>query len=76
MRTSELKTMRNSFNTVKSRSNKIKDNSSTKRLIKKVHEIKEYSINHQEFLIDQLKESFMRNGIEFKYAKIVESIEE
>ena len=69
MRTSELKTMRNSFNTVKSRSNKIKDNSSTKRLIKKVHEIKEYSINHQEFLIDQLKESFMRNGIEFKYAK-------
>ena len=69
MKANELETMRNSFNTVKKRSDEIKNSPSTKRLIDKVFEIKKYSINHQEFLINQLKESFIRNGIECFCAK-------
>ena len=69
MKANELETMRNSFNTVKKRSDEIKNSSSTKRLIDKVFDIKKDSINHLEFLINQLKDSFIRNGIECFYAK-------
>lgn len=69
MKTSELETMRKSFNTVKKRSSSIKDSPSTKRLIEKVRDIKRYSIENNEELFNQLRESFKRNGIELKIAK-------
>ena len=69
MKTSELETMRKSFNTVKRRSSSIKDSPSTKRLIDKVRDIKRYSIENNEELFNQLRESFKRNGIELKIAK-------
>ena len=69
MKTSELETMRKSFNTVKRRSSSIKDSPSTKRLIEKVRDIKRYSIENNEELFNQLRESFKRNGIELKMAK-------
>ena len=69
MKTSELETMRKSFNTVKRRSSSIKDSPSTKRLIDKVRDIKRYSIENNEELFNQLRESFKRNGIELKMAK-------
>ena len=69
MKSSELETMRKSFNTVKNRSNTIKDSPSTKRLIKRVQEIKKYSIENNEVLFSQLLESFKRNDIEFKLAE-------
>lgn len=69
METSELETMRKSFNTVKRRSTAIKDSPSTKRLIKRVQEIKKYSIEHNGELFEQVLESFERNDIEFKYAE-------
>lgn len=69
MKASELETMRKSFNTVKKRSTAIKDSPSTKRLIKRVQDIKKYSIENNEELFDQLVESFKRNDIELKLAK-------
>ena len=68
MENSELETMRKSFNTVKSRSNAIKNSPSTKRLIKRVQEIKKYSIENNEELFNQVLESFKRNDIDFKMA--------
>ncbi|MBE6495854.1 MAG: lactate utilization protein [Methanobrevibacter thaueri] len=64
MKKSELETMRKSFNTVKNRSDSIKESSSTKRLVKRVQEIKKYSIEHNDELLAQLLESFERNDIE------------
>ncbi|WP_407415224.1 LUD domain-containing protein [Methanobrevibacter sp.] len=69
MKASELETMRKSFNTVKKRSSSIKDSPSTKRLIDRVRDIKKYSIEDNEELFRQLKESFERNDIELKLAK-------
>ena len=69
MKSSELETMRKSFNTVKRRSSSIKDSPSTKRLTERVREIKKYSIEHNEELFGQLKESFKRNDIELKLAE-------
>ncbi len=69
MKASELETMRKSFNTVKKRSSSIKDSPSTKRLTKRVREIKKYSIEHNEELFDQLKASFKRNDIELMFAE-------
>ncbi|WP_407392542.1 LUD domain-containing protein [Methanobrevibacter sp.] len=68
----ELKTMRKSFNTVKSRSNAIKESPSTKRLMQRVQEIKKYSIDNNEELINQLSDSFKRNDIDFIFAKTSE----
>ncbi len=68
MEDSELETMRKSFNTVKKRSNSIKDSPSTKRLTKRVQDIKKYSIEHNEELFNQVLESFKRNDIDFKIA--------
>ena len=64
MKKSELETMRKSFNTVKNRSDSIKESPSTKRLTKRVQEIKKYSIENNEELLNQLLESFKRNDIE------------
>ena len=69
MKASELETMRKSFNTVKKRSNTIKDSPSTKRLIKRVQEIKKYSIENNEELFNQALESFRRNDIDVRLAK-------
>ena len=68
MKASELETMRKSFNTVKKRSNTIKDSPSTKRLIKRVQEIKKYSIDNNEELFNQTLESFNRNDIDIRLA--------
>lgn len=68
MKASELETMRKSFRTVKTRSNSIKDSPSTKRLESKGREIKKFSIENNEELLDQLLESFKRNGIDFVMA--------
>ena len=64
MKASELETMRKSFSTVKSRSNSIKDSPSTKRLESRGRKIKKFSIENNEELLDQLLESFKRNGID------------
>ena len=69
MEKSELETMRKSFDTVKKRSNSIKESPSTKRLIERVREIKKYSIEHNGELYNHLCESFTRNDIEFKLAE-------
>ena len=69
MNEKELQTMRKSFSTVKKRSDQIKNKAITKRLIKNVQEIKEFSINNTEMLINHLKESFKRNGIDYYFAK-------
>lgn len=69
MKESELKTMRKSFNTVKSRSNSIKDSPSAQRLISRVRNIKKYSIENNDLLLKEACESFRRNGIEIKLAK-------
>ena len=68
MESSELETMRKSFNTVKRRSGTIKDSASTKRLVKRVREIKRFSIKNNGELLDQTLESFKRNDIDFKIA--------
>ena len=69
MKASELETMRKSFNTVKKRSNALKESPSTKRLIKRVQEIKKYSIENNDELFNQTLESFKRNGIDFEIAE-------
>ena len=69
MKASELETMRKSFNTVKTRSGTIKDSPSTKRLEKRVREIKRESIENKEELFNQAIESFKRNDIEVNLAK-------
>ena len=69
MKSSELETMRKSFNTVKSRSSEIKDSPQVKRLESKVREIKKYSIENSKELYDQVIESFERNGIDVEFAK-------
>lgn len=46
MKASELDTMRKSFNTVKRRSNDIKNSPSVRRLKSRGREIKKYSIEH------------------------------
>lgn len=72
MKASELETMRKSFNTVKKRSNSIKDSPSTKRLMKRVREIKKDSIENGDELLNQLFESFRRNDIDVTLAKTAE----
>lgn len=72
MKNSELETMRKSFNTVKKRSSAIKDSPSTKRLEKRVREIKKESIENNEFLFNQAIESFKRNDIVVEIAKTAE----
>ena len=69
MKASELETMRKSFSTVKSRSNSIKDSPSTKRLESRGREIKKFSIENNDELLNQLLESFKRNGIDCVMAK-------
>lgn len=69
MKTSELETMRKSFNTVKKRSNSIKDSPSAKRLKSRVREIKKLSIENNGELFNQLLDSFKRNDIDFKIAE-------
>lgn len=69
MKASELETMRKSFNTVKKRSNVIKESPSTKRLIERVQEIKKYSIENNDELFSQTLDSFKRNGIDFEIAE-------
>ena len=69
MEISELETMRKSFNTVKRRSDTIKDSQSTKRLIERVREIKSFSIDNREDLLNQACDSFTRNDIEFMMAE-------
>ena len=69
MKPSELETMRKSFNTVKNRSNSIKDSPSAKRLESRVREIKKYSIEHNEELFSQVRESFKRNDIDCRFAE-------
>ena len=72
MKASELETMRKSFSTVKKRSNSLKESPSTKRLMDRVREIKEYSIKNNKVLLNQACESFKRNDIDFKFAKTSE----
>ena len=72
MKASELETMRKSFNTVKKRSNSIKDSPSAKRLEKRVREIKKYSIEHNDELFNQVLESFKRNDVDFEIAETSE----
>ena len=72
MKTSELETMRKSFNTVKKRSNLIKDSPPTKRLIKRVQEIKKESIENNDYYLNQLLESFKRNDIDMRMAETAE----
>lgn len=69
MKTSELETMRKSFNTVKKRSNSIKDSPSAKRLKSRVRELKKLSIENNGELFNQLLDSFKRNDIDFKIAE-------
>ena len=69
MKPSELETMRKSFNTVKNRSNSIKDSPSAKRLESRVREIKKYSIKHNEELFSQVRESFKRNDIDCRFVE-------
>ena len=69
MKNSELETMRKSFNTVKNRSNSIKDSQITQNLSKRVHEIRKYSFENRSELYDQTLESFKRNDIEVKFAE-------
>lgn len=56
MESSELETMRKSFSTVKKRSGTIKDSPSTKKLIKRVQEIKKFSIENNKELFNQTLE--------------------
>ena len=72
MKTSELETMRKSFNTVKSRSSQIKDSPQVKRLQERVREIKRYSVENSEELYSQAIESFKRNGIDVEFAETKE----
>ena len=69
MKNSELETMRKSFDTVKRRSSSIKDLPSIKRLTSRVREIKKYSFDNKDVLLNQVLESFKRNDIEYKFAK-------
>jgi len=69
MKSSELETMRKSFSTVKNRSNTIKDSPSIKRLESRVREIKRYSIENNEELLNQAIDSFKRNDIKVKMAE-------
>ncbi len=66
---SELETMRKSFNTVKRRSDSIKNSPSTLRLKKRVSEIKKESIENNEHYLKQAIESFKRNDIEVRIAE-------
>ena len=72
MKSSELETMRMSFNTVKSRSSEIKDSPQVKRLEKRVREIKKYSIENSKELYSHAIESFKRNGIDVEFAETKE----
>ncbi len=69
MKASELETMRKSFDTVKKRSNSIRESPSTQRLIDRVCEIKKFSIENNEELINQVSESFKRNDVDFFLAE-------
>ena len=69
MKSSELETMRKSFNTVKSRSSEIKDSPQVKRLEYRVREIKKYSIENSKELYNQAIGSFERNGIDVEFAE-------
>lgn len=69
MKASELETMRKSFNTVKKRSQAIKDSPSARRLQSRVREIKKESIECKDELLNQAIESFKRNDIDVMMAE-------
>ena len=69
MRNDELETMRKSFNTVKTRSNSIKDSPSIKKLKSRVLDIKKEAIENSEFYITQTVDSLKKNGIDVLMAK-------
>lgn len=69
MKSSELETMRKSFSTVKRRSSSIKDLPSIKRLTSRVREIKKFSFDNKDELLNQVLESFKRNDIECRFAQ-------
>ena len=69
MKSDELETMRKSFNTVKQRSNSIKDSSSVKRLEKRVREVKKDSIENRDYYLNQAVEALKRNDIEVRMAE-------
>ena len=69
MKSSELETMRTSFSRARRGFVSIKDSPSTQRLIKKVQEIKKYSIENNRELYNQCLESFNRNGIDYFFAE-------
>ena len=68
MKKAELETMRSSFKTIKNRSEPLRESPSTKRLISRVREIKEYSIENNQELLNQAFESFKRNDMECRFA--------
>ena len=72
MKASELETMRKSFDTVKRRSDSIRESPSTQRLIDRVREVKKYSIENNRELLNQTCESFKRNDIDFVMAETSE----
>ena len=69
MEASELETMRKSFNTVKRRSQEIKDSPSAKRLQSRVRDIKKESIDCRDELLSQAIESFKRNDVDVRLAE-------
>ena len=69
VKASELETMRKSFNTVKNRSESIRNSKSVKRLEDRVRQIKKESIENRESLFSQAIESFERNDIEVRIAE-------
>ena len=69
VKASELETMRKSFNTVKNRSDSIRNSKSVKRLEDRVRQIKKESIEDRESLFSQAIESFERNDIEVRIAE-------
>ena len=69
MKSDELETMRKSFNTVKQRSNSIKDSPSVKRLEKRVQEVKKDSIENRDYYLNQAVEALKRNDIEVRMAE-------
>lgn len=68
MKQKELKAMRKAFNTVKNRSDQIKDSPQVIKLEKKVKELEKESIENREELMKIATESFKRNGIEVLFA--------
>ncbi|OWT32421.1 lactate utilization protein B/C [Methanobrevibacter sp. 87.7] len=64
----EIKQMKKSFKMLKSRSSEIINNPRTKKLQKRVQKIRKDAIDNNDELIDEVKESFKRNDIEYYFA--------